>query len=124
MTQTKEDKMRITKDAMLKEIKPNYMKFNVYSVDDIVSKHKGHFFSKDTMRFFKSKLVSDVYVSNSGKVYFVTSEKKSFDTNERAFTVREYDLKLDKISSVGEFLSYETKAKALTEALRLAFKGE
>lgn len=116
--------MRITKDVMLKEIRPNYMKFNVYSVDDIVSKHKGHFFSKDTMRFFKSKLVSDVYVSNNGKVYFVTSEKKGFNTNERTFTVREYDLKLDSISNVGDFLSYETKSKALTEALKLAYKGE
>lgn len=45
------------------------------------------FFSKDTMRFFASKVYPTVY----GGRFFVTSEKSSFDNLARQYRVREAD---------------------------------
>lgn len=45
----------------------------------------GHyFFSPDTMRFFASKIESELYPSG----YFITSEKRCFNDNRREFKVR------------------------------------
>ena len=92
---------------------------DIYSADDIVRKHRGHYFSKDTMRFFKSKLIQDVFPTDSGRVYFVTSEQGP--DGVRAFSVRCYSIVQDDISTVGEFRGYESRAKALTAALNCAY---
>jgi len=114
--------MKLTKKQKLELIRDNYNKFGIYSVNDIERRHKGYWFSPDTMRFFKSKVYQDVFVSNSGKVFFVSSEKSGFGDDTRKFTVRVYDIKADSIENGGEFLAYESKAKAMTEALNLATK--
>lgn len=48
--------MRITKDIKLRAIKPFYHSTAIYSTDDIARKHCGHWFSKDTKRFFGARL--------------------------------------------------------------------
>lgn len=61
------------------------------------------FFSPDTMDFFDSRVESGLY----GGRYFITSEKKGFQSTERAYTVRE--AKPDgSIETVGGFLAFNT----------------
>lgn len=49
---------------------------------------EGHyFFSRDTMHFFGTRIVSILYKNNT----FITSDYTSFERNHRAFTVRVYD---------------------------------
>lgn len=65
-----------------------------------------HWFSADTMRFFKTKIVTELI---KGK-YFVTSEVDPQGT--KAFSVR--IAKPDgQIGTIGEFHSHPTKAAAL-----------
>lgn len=61
------------------------------------------FFDKDTMRFFKSRLVSvhPSYADNA--TYFVTSEQDPINSSRR-YTARV--LKGCKISTVGKFMQY------------------
>jgi hypothetical protein len=118
--------MRITKDIMKNEIRPNFNILGVYHIGDVKSKHNGHWFSKDTMRFFKSRVNDEVFCSKK-LVFFVSSEKKGFDDDSRAFTVRVFNPMTKQISTE-EFLQYETLAQAKSEALRQAYnlslKGE
>lgn len=112
--------MRITKEIKLQAIKPAFHSTGIYSTNDIERKHCGHWFSKDTKRFFGSRIPLDCFPSN-GKVYFVSSEYTGFDKRVRAFTVRVYDIKTDDIGTVGEFNGYGTKSQALSAALNCAY---
>jgi hypothetical protein len=112
--------MKTTKAQKLETLKPFYNLTQIYSTYDIERKHKGFWFSKDTIRFFKSKVVDEVFPTNNGKVYFVSSEKNQLH-DKRAFTVRCYNIKDDFISTIGEFQAYETKTQALTAALNCAY---
>lgn len=65
-----------------------------------------YFFSRDSMRFFKSKIESGLY---NGK-YFITSEQ--FDYNSpRLYTVRSVNLDAS-INTIGDFQQYKTKSHA------------
>ena len=69
-----------------------------------------HFFSPSSMRFFSSRVHSEVY---SG-CYFVTSEK--FDwKSPRLYTVRKIESD-GSITTIGDFQGYETRSKAHTAA--------
>lgn len=57
----------------------------------------GHFFDKDTMRFFRSRLLSHYKRIDDFTAYFVTSEKRCFADFTRVFTVRKATLKDDQI---------------------------
>ena len=74
-----------------------------------------HWFDTDTMRFFGTRVHSQVY---AGK-YFVTSEYRGFGDYERAYTVREAR-EDGSIDTVGDFLGYETRAEAHAAARELA----
>lgn len=113
----------ITKKYKLERINKYYSVHNINSivgVERLAEKHGSHFFSPDTMRFFKSKTLYDVFPSKNG-VYFVTSEKKGFSDNTRVFNVRFIDINTGSISTIGGFGAYETRAQALTGALNCAF---
>lgn len=45
------------------------MKFVTHTLDDIIKKHNGHFFSKDTMRFFGDRITSFTTVDYDGDTY-------------------------------------------------------
>lgn len=49
----------------------------------------GHFFDADTLRFFNSRVLSDLYRVNDSEGYFVTSERFDYDT-PRTYSVRYY----------------------------------
>lgn len=111
--------MRITKQMKKQAIRQFHSITGIYHIDDVKSKSKGFFFNKDSMKFFSSRLVDEVFPSNK-EVFFVTSEK--FDhKSPRLFTVRVLDLGSGSIITVGEFQGYETKTQALTAALNCAY---
>jgi hypothetical protein len=65
-----------------------------------------HWFSPSTLRFFKSKVVSDVMFGQ----YFITRETDF--TDGIAFTIRQA-LPDGQIETIGEFHVYKTKAEAI-----------
>lgn len=109
----------MNKADKLRTLNPNYMLTNCYSVDDIKRLHRRHFFSPDTMRFFASRLIQDVFPTNKGKVYFVTSEKACFNDPSRVYNVRSYDIKNDSFNTE---TTLSSRARSLTAALNLAYE--
>ena len=79
-------------------------------------KYGGYFFTKDSMRFFSSRIHSDVY----GGCVFVTSEKNKSYRHEysRLYTVRYMD-NTGNTHTAGEFQGFETRSKAHTFASNL-----
>jgi hypothetical protein len=83
------------------------MKFyNIEDIKDDYRRGNGHFFDKDAMRFFKSRLCWQVYQGKKS-VYFVTSERYesrwSNDSKPRKYTVRQYNPADKSIETIGEF---------------------
>jgi len=80
----------------------------------------GHFFSKDTMRFFKSRVTDNYRRLNDTQALFITSEKRCFDDDTRAYTLRLAEIYLNddgftkmRIETIGGF-SKLTLARAKT----------
>lgn len=69
-----------------------------------------HFFSPDTLRFFKSKVYEDLHLGR----YFITSERNEYATP----SVREYTIRratgTGEIDTVGEFGQYASLKSART----------
>ena len=91
------------------------------SMNNIQHYAKGHFFDKDAMRFFNSRIPSGGY-SNGKEVFFITSEKYNSDS-KRAYTIRKLTIKTGSIETVGEFQQYKTSTKANKEAKKLCSGG-
>ena len=76
-----------------------------------------HFFDKDTMRFFSSR-VSELMWKKGSDIYFITSEQDKGTTQHagstRAFTVRKIDADGD-INKIGEFQGHATLSDARRE---------
>ena len=90
------------------------------SIDEIkrANKEKGHhFFDSDTMRFFRSRILS--YIEEN---YFITSEKFD-DGSPRVYTVR-IALEDGTIHSVSEFQQFKTIAQAKAFIKKLVENGE
>ena len=89
-------------------------------ITDVIDFYKrnqpdGHWFDKEPMRFFKSKLPSYAYETSAG-VLFVTSEVSP--SGEKKYSIRRQ--KPDgKIDTVGDFHSYATATDARREIKRL-----
>src|SRR5271166_1281025 len=70
-----------------------------------------HWFDRDTMRFFKTRLPQGGYTSVDGKrVYFVTSEHGPH--MPRKYSVRVWDRETRGIGTMGEFNSYTSRSAA------------
>jgi hypothetical protein len=68
----------------------------------------GHcFFSKDSKKFFSSRILSTIYKG----VYFITSERNGFDDYSRSFTIR-MALNDGSIDTIGGFNRFKTKQQA------------
>lgn len=91
---------------------------SIYSIEDIKRHHRGHWFDKETMRFFKSRVYSDIYPGKDGKVYFVSSEQGP--VGNRGYSIRRYDVATDCISTEGTFMVWKTLAAARAAAKRIA----
>ncbi|QDH93886.1 hypothetical protein SEA_EVY_255 [Streptomyces phage Evy] len=95
----------------------------LFSIEDAkaIAKDQGnHFFSADTMRWWKSR-ISDICYSNidGDKMFFVSSERN--DDYDRRYTVRV--AKLDEngyltIDTVSEFQEYASRSGAHDRAQR------
>jgi len=70
------------------------------TVEDVQRLHRGHWFDRDTMRFFQTR-IPDARVY--GGRYFISSEQFGAP---RGYTVREINLETGDISTVGKFNSY------------------
>lgn len=68
----------------------------------------GFWFSPDTMRFFQSKVESELI---NGK-YFVTSEKDG-ERHPRLYSIRKYNPGTSRIDTVGGFQTFKTLQDAL-----------
>ena len=67
-----------------------------------------YFFSKDTIKFFHSRIGDTLY----GDKYFVSSERMD-NTVPRRYTVREFDAETGYINTVGDFGGFNTKTQAV-----------
>lgn len=87
---------------------------NINDIQTAVRNSGSHWFDPSTMRFFKCRVLDEVY-SGPGGVYFVSSERGPH--GPRRYTVRQFIG--DKIDTVGEFNEL-TKGTAQRAAKRLA----
>lgn len=62
----------------------------------------GHWFDKDTMRFFRSRLPDYSYLKGE-KAYFITSEQGPCSNNERKYSIRCFDRTTGSIDTIGPF---------------------
>ncbi len=103
---------------------------DISALIDLVKRTGSHFFDRDTMRFFKSR-VDDVAVAGVDGWYFVTSEKHESAfarINEpRMYTVRRLSLTPDgsdlRLYELQGFQAYPTLQRARTAARRAAKTG-
>ena len=92
-----------------KQAKPGKLTRSKTTISDIKSESKeqgSHFFDKDTMKFFGSKVASPIY-EKDGKKYFITSEKRPNSDEPRKYTVRQivyYDKKGNPAKSGTQFI--------------------
>lgn len=103
--------------SVVGEMSPAATWKNATSTDAIayLNEHIGHYwFSKETLRFFKSKIYGPVYGTEYGRFLFISSEKR--DDERRKFTIREMEPD-GSIETVGEFQAYGTY-KAAEKAIR------
>ena len=96
----------------------------LYGIDDIqwFNNYNGfHFFDRESMRFFNSRILSDVYRGR----WFVTSERNDMPYSQpatRLYTVR-YVREDGTLETVGEFQQYETAYQAKKAARLAAERG-
>jgi hypothetical protein len=93
---------------------------------DLVKMHNKdaghHFFDRETMRFFSSRLCATVH-EGMGGVFFVTSEqRKGFECADgpRRYTVRRFNRSTGAVDTVGKFQGYPTSRAANRIAAKLA----
>jgi hypothetical protein len=105
------------------------MSTKIWNINDIITANKvarKHFFSKDTMRFFSSRVLEPVY-QGAGGVFFVTSEqRKNFGGDgPRRYTVREFNPETCDVSSASEFnVLSKYRAEKLARELADGLKQE
>jgi len=75
----------------------------------IYKKTGNHFFDRDTIEFWGSKIESELYKNRC----FITSEN-NFDSTARFYTVRRFGEDFKNIDTIGEFQAYKTKEEAQT----------
>ncbi len=101
---------------------PGNNRVSMSQVEQCANMCSSHWFDKESMRFFGTRLDHVAYVDGKGAAYFVTSEKRPRSTDPRAYSVRRYDGKCG-IDTVGQFQGYKTKAAAKKAADAAASGG-
>lgn len=98
-------------------------KHYIQTVNDIIRHYNkntyGHWFSRDTMRFFKTKLSSWVGYNSDKDLFFFISSEKFRDNDERRYTIRYYNPTSFDIGSYSEFLEYDSLSSAKKAAEKL-----
>ena len=86
--------------------------WDVESIETAVKNSGSHWFDKESMRFFRTKLYPQVFSGEYG-IYFITSESPPNGT--RKFSVRKFNPETLSINTCGKFCEL-TKFKALKNA--------
>lgn len=102
----------------------DFLKIGSYRIDEIknlAEKNHSHFFDKDTMKFFSSRL-SELCWKIEQEIYFITSEADQsyikHSGSKRAFTVRKCSLN-GNIETVGKFQEFSTVKEARKKIMEL-----
>lgn len=96
----------------------------MFTINDIQKANRdngGHWFDPDSLRFFRSRIGSDVF-QGPGGIYFVSSERYS-DEAARLYSVRTFDPATGNIGTAGEFQQYRSGSTARRAARKLAGNG-
>ncbi len=75
-----------------------------------------HFFDRDTMRFFKSRIESSQPIHGPKGIFFVTSEQAP--GGKRKYTIRKFNPKTCEVKTHGEFQEFKERWQAMTRAVR------
>ena len=78
-------------------------------ISKIKKAHKGHWFDKEAMRFFGTRII-DYNTNRHGM--FITEEKADFAGERRAFNLRMYVPEQDDIITIGDYLQFPTLQEA------------
>ena len=82
------------------------------SIEELVTEYNrtssGHFFDRDTMRLFASRLTETYFTDGDSVAFFVTTEKKCFNDRTRVATVRRVSLIIDDTLWYGFKIKIET----------------
>lgn len=81
-----------------------------------------YWFEPDTIQFFNSRVMADVYPTPEGDAYFVSSEQYDDDA-PRLYTVRKFFKTSGRIDTVGEFQGYATADDARAAIRELLSAG-
>ena len=92
-----------------------FIKTGLYLIDDVkerAEKGSRYFFSKETRRFFSSRISELCWIKNQD-IFFITSESDSSSntSNQRMYTIRKCDI-LGKIETIGNFQEFLTISQA------------
>ena len=87
----------------------------IYDVKAANARAGFHFFSRDTLRFFSSRISSHVY----GHGVIVTSERNELDGQPRRYSVR-LALPTGEVETLGEFQNFATSGQAHAFARKVA----
>ena len=88
-----------------------------YEFEDFHKNQDLHFFDKETMRFFRSRILDWDYITG----YFTTSEKNI--GHARRYTLRKANFKTGDIETIGKFQAYNT-SDSVKRAFNRALKGK
>lgn len=88
------------------------------TIDDIKEANRAagqFFFSRETMKFFASRVYPDVIECRDGTALFVTSEKRCFDDPVRVYTIRRAHAS-GSVTTASGFGKYPSRHKAMVAA--------
>ena len=88
-------------------------KITITRMKQLSKAHDRHFFDRESMRAFNSKIESQGHII-SGYAYFVTSEQFNHNTN-RGFSIRTINLSNGVVDTVGTFNIWAAKKYAMRQ---------
>lgn len=93
-----------------------------YSTEDIRRhcEYHTHWFDASSMRFFDSRIGSNVYPTNNPYITLFVSSERFDEKTKRYYSIRSYDSRTHDIDTIGEFQQYDSSRQANREAKRIA----
>ena len=89
------------------------------SIEEILNLHKGHWFDQRTMEHYDTRLSSQGYATDDGRLaYFISSEQAP--GMRRGYTIRMMDMETGNIGSASSFQGYRSRKGAHLAAKRFA----
>jgi hypothetical protein len=95
---------------------------NMSAVRQCAEQCGSHWFDKNTLRFFRSRVGDAAFTDGRGGAYFVSSEQFN-ERSPRLYSIRYYDPKKCNINTVGKFQQYASNAAATRVAQKIAAKS-